>query len=175
LDETRIRLRDKGEQYDQIEDTTAALERCLQSLLSELKYCHLGLHASRSELNQYLADISGSESVTMTSNLGQRIINAAEKGVEAELGQEDPEWVRRLNPQTCRQITEEVSQVRHEMESLQGFKKGIGIIMESLKLQQSSSRRITEAIEQLRSKRASLEVATACTTRPVEEENLVPS
>lgn len=121
------------------------------------------MNSRRWDLNTQLQKVSGSDHVHMSSKLGQQILKAAAAGIPTpprSSGGSAPDWHGRLTPDVCRSLLDAEEQVKHWSGCLQERKEALRTLLEAQCLQSSMTRSVGAVIQQLRAKRASLEMAT---------------
>lgn len=160
LDITCLKLRDKAEQFDELEDSTAALERAVADIMRALSKVDKSLAEQRFLLNEQLETVADCPSTHSGSKLGRMILEAARGDGTLQEG-EGPPWRQRLTPQTCSAIRDAAAGVDHWLAAMAEKKDALRTLMDALSVQQAATKRVHDSIAALRQKRASLEAATA--------------
>lgn len=181
LDITCLKLRDKAEVFDELEDTTAALERLMQDLMGELSRLDKTISEQKFELNTHLETISGHPSIHVGSTLGRTILQAAGAELKsngngngkhrlAQLSQsssqsssssdgEEP-WRDNLTPEVCQALRHAATEINQATQQVAEKRDALRNIVDALSVQQASTKKARESIRMLKDKRASLEAAT---------------
>ena len=178
LDITCLKLRDKGEQFDELEDTTAALERLVQDLMAELSRLDKTISEHKFELNSQLEEISKNASTHVGSLLGRTILQAA--GAEltspkkhganhtalaqtisssSSSGGEE-HWRDYLTPEVSAALRKASAEVNETTKQMAEKRDALRNLVDALSVQQASTMKVHESIRLLREKRGSLEAAT---------------
>jgi hypothetical protein len=156
-------LRDKGEQFDEIEDVTAALERSLENLLKDVSNVDRALNTQRLELHRLVEEACQS-CVPVDSSISKSVIKFAAEIVsgapEITNTALDPMIAARLTPEVAWSIHDGASRLDYWSNCLSDRKDAVRDLMVFIKAQKIGAYRARSAIEMLREKRASLEAAT---------------
>lgn len=161
LDTARLKLRDKAQHYDAMEDATAALERQQHSVLAELRKEEAALVGRRAELNTLLVAVTHDDSCTASSSLGRSVVEAVQRRAEHKdaQGRDEEAWRAELAGDSGSNLLRAHRLLECCTNSLQARRDALRTLVDAQSYQQECTRRLESAIVALRRKVASLEQA----------------